>query len=113
MSFQYGYSFLDLFFPNKNTDTMDTEIKAKRNNIISGLITFRITKEKAKAKLRAKYRCGHECERSSVPINIESESDGIFLGIYFTLESVSTVLKIIPLRAFNKFWHLQLQVYLF
>ena len=28
--------------------TIDTEIKAKRNNMISELITFRITKAKAK-----------------------------------------------------------------
>ena len=48
--------------------TIDTEIKAKRNNIISGLVTFRITKAKAKVKFGVKYLCGHECERSSVQL---------------------------------------------
>ena len=31
-----------------HVDTIDTEIKAKRNNIISELVTFRTTKAKAK-----------------------------------------------------------------
>ena len=42
--------------------TIDTEIKAKRNNMISELITFRITKAKAKVKFGVKYLCGHACE---------------------------------------------------
>ena len=32
--------------------TIDTEIKAKRNNITSELITFKIAKAKAKVKIR-------------------------------------------------------------
>ena len=48
--------------------TIDTEIKAKRNNMISELIALRITKAKAKAKFGAKYLCGHDCERSSVQL---------------------------------------------
>ena len=35
--------------------TIDTEIKADRNNIIIKLITFRIAKAKVKAKLGVKY----------------------------------------------------------
>ena len=48
--------------------TIDTEIEAKRNNMISELITFRITKAKAKVKFGVKYLCGHACERSSVQL---------------------------------------------
>ena len=51
-----------------NKITIDTEIKVKRNNMISELITFRITKAKAKVKFRVKYLCGHECERSPVQL---------------------------------------------
>ena len=36
--------------PHLNMITIDTNIKAKRNNMISELITFRITKAKAKVK---------------------------------------------------------------
>ena len=39
--------------------TIDTEIKAKRKNIISELITFGITKAKAKVKFGVKYLCNH------------------------------------------------------
>ena len=46
--------------------TIDTEIKAKRNNMISEFITVRITK--AKVKFGVRYLCGHECERSSVQL---------------------------------------------
>ena len=46
--------------------TIDTESEAKRNNIISELATFRITKAKAKLQFGVKYLCGHKCERSSV-----------------------------------------------
>ena len=46
--------------------TIDTEIKAKRNNIISELITFRVTK--AKVKFGVKCLCAHECERSSAQV---------------------------------------------
>ena len=52
----------------ENYNTIDTDIKAKRNNMISTLITIRITKAKAKVKFRVKYLCGHECERSSVQL---------------------------------------------
>ena len=52
----------------KRDFTIDTQIKAKRNNMISELITFRITKAKAKVKFGVKYLCGHECERSSVQL---------------------------------------------
>ena len=48
--------------------TIDTEIKAKRNNMISELIIFRIMKAKTKVKFGVKYLCGHECERSSVQL---------------------------------------------
>ena len=51
-----------------HTLTIGTEIKAKRNNMISELITFRIMKAKAKVKFGVKYLCGHECERSSVQL---------------------------------------------
>ena len=46
--------------------TIDTEIKAKRNNMISEWVTFRLTKAKSKVKFGVKYLCEHECERSSV-----------------------------------------------
>ena len=51
-----------------HTHTIDTEIKAKRNTMISEFVTFRITKMKAKVKFGVKYLCGHECERSSVEL---------------------------------------------
>ena len=54
--------------------TIDTEIKAKRNNIISELITFRIAKAKANVKFGVKPLCKHQCERSSVPININMKA---------------------------------------
>ena len=45
----YVYNFLvDEFEFNTNAYTIDTEIKAKRNNMISDVITFRITKRKRK-----------------------------------------------------------------
>ena len=48
-------------------------IKAKQNNIISELITFRVTKAKAtKVKFGVKYLCEYECERSSVPNKIST-----------------------------------------
>ena len=57
------------------TDTIDKEIKAKRNNMISELITLRITKAKAKVKFGVKYLRGHECKRSSVQlISINSKA---------------------------------------
>ena len=37
--------------------TIDPGIKTKRNNIISDLITFRITKATAKIKFGVKYLC--------------------------------------------------------
>ena len=48
--------------------TIDTEIKAKRNNMISELITFRITKAKEKVNFGVKYLYGHQFERSSVQL---------------------------------------------
>ena len=71
--------------------TIDTEIKAKRNKIISELITFRFTKTKAKVKFGVKYLCGHKGERSAVPINIDTKAKAktYFGGINFTLISVS------------------------
>ena len=71
--------------------TIDTKIKAKRNNMISKLITFRTTKAKAKGKFGVKYLCGHECERSSVQfISIRTRKCFFVWGINFTLISVST-----------------------
>ena len=52
---------------------LDTDIKAKRDNMISELFTFRIAKAKANAKFGAKYLLEHECERSSVPMNINTK----------------------------------------
>ena len=52
----------------ENPHTIDTEIKAKRKNIISELITFGIAKAKAKVKFGVMYLCNHECERSSVQL---------------------------------------------
>ena len=61
--------------------TIDTEIKAKRNNMISELIIFRITKAKAKVKFGVRYLCRHECQRSSSNwYQYESESKIIFWG---------------------------------
>ena len=51
---------------------IDTEIKAKPNNMISELITFRITEAKTKVKFGVKCLCEHECKRSSVPISINA-----------------------------------------
>ena len=66
------------------TNTIDTEIKAKRNNMVSELITFRITKAKAKVKFGVKYLCGHECERSSVQvISIRKRKRNNIIGNYF------------------------------
>ena len=70
--------------------TIDTEIKAKRNNMISELITFRITKAKAKVKFGVKYLCGHECERSSVQLTLIRKRKR--QNIFGTLISVSTVI---------------------
>ena len=66
-------------------NTIDTRIEAKRNNTISKLISFRITK--AKAKFGVKYLCERECERSSVPINIHAKAKATkyFLGNQFHL----------------------------
>ena len=59
----------------------------------SELITFRITKAKAKAKFWVKYLCKHQCQRSSVPININTKAKArtYFRGINFTLISMATV----------------------
>ena len=54
--------------------------QAKRNNTVSELMTFRITKAKAKTKSGVKYPCEHECERSSVPININTKAKATMLG---------------------------------
>ena len=54
--------------------TIDTEIKEKRNNLISELFTFRFSKAKAKVKFGVQYLCGHEGERSSVSINISTNA---------------------------------------
>ena len=61
---------------------VDTEIEAKQNNMISKLITFRITKAKAKVNFGVRYLCGIECEKASVPINInmKAKSEQIFRG---------------------------------
>ena len=84
--------------------TIDTEIKAKRNNIITGLTTFRITKAKAKAKFRAKYLCGQECERSSVLININTKAKvkKYSRGTNFTLISESMVYNTIGRNHFSE-----------
>ena len=78
-------------YGREKAHTIDTEIRAKRNNIISELIAFRITKAKAKVKFGVKYLCKHQCGRSSVPININTkrESDKIFGGINFTSTSAA------------------------
>ena len=93
--------------------TIDTEIKAKRNNIISELIVFSATKAKAKVKFGVRYLCGPQCEKSAVPININTKAKAkkYFWGINFTLISVSTVLRtenavdnaerVLPLRTQN------------
>ena len=62
--------------------TIDTEIKVKRNNIISELITFRITKAKAKVKFGVRYLCGPECEKiiCDNQYQYESESKELFWG---------------------------------
>ena len=75
--------------------TIDADMKAKRNNMISELITLRITKAKAKVKFGARYLCVPECEKSSVPINIntKAKANTYFWGIHFTLISVSTVIR--------------------
>ena len=63
---------------------LDTEIKAKRNNMICELITLRITKAKAKVRFGVKYLCGHECERSSVRlISIPKRKINILSGNRF------------------------------
>ena len=81
---------------------IDTEIKAKRSNLISDLITFRITKAKAKVKCGVGYLCGPECGKSSVPINIntQAKADKYFGEINFTLMYVST-LSIIAFLSFH------------
>ena len=73
--------------------TIDTEIKAKRTNMISESITFRITKAKAKVKFGVKYLCKHECETPSVPVNINTKAKATkyFGGINFTLIFAATV----------------------
>ena len=65
---------------------IDTEIKAKRNNMISELMTFRIMKAKAKIKYGVKYLCEHECEKSFVPMNIITKAKATkdLGGINFT-----------------------------
>ena len=82
------------FEARKLATTIDTAMKAKRNNMISELINFRITKAKAKMKFGVKSLCGHECERSSVQTNFNTKAKAkkYFRGIHFTLLSVSTVL---------------------
>ena len=83
------HSFSNKHFPS----TIDTEIKAKRNNMISELITFRITKAKAKVKFGVQHLCKHKCERSFVTINIntKAKAEKYSRGINFTLISVATV----------------------
>ena len=75
--------------------TIDTEIKAKRSNIISELNAFRIAKAKAKVEFGVRYLCGPECEISSVSSNINTKAKALkqFRGIKFTLLSVPTVPK--------------------
>ena len=82
------------------SNTIDTEIKAKRNNMIFELISFRITKAKAKVKFGVEYLCERECERSSVPININTKAKAThYLGrINFTLIPVATVCVIVGSR---------------
>ena len=76
-----------------NGDTIDTEIEAKQNNMISELISFRITKAKVKVKFGVKYLWEHKRERSSVPINLHTKAKATkyFGGIHFTLISVAIV----------------------
>ena len=68
------------------TLTIDTDMKAKQNNIISEFITFRITKAKAKVKFGVKCLCEHECERSSAPTDIitKAKAKEYVRGINFT-----------------------------
>ena len=47
-----------------------------------------------------KYLCEHECERSSVPININTKAKAtIYLGISFSLISVVTMARSRPCTA--------------
>ena len=79
------------------------EIKAKRNDIISELITFRNTKAKAKVKFAGKYLCKHECERSSVPINLNTKAKATKYdwGKTFTSNCVAAVLQSRNIRKRN------------
>ena len=66
--------------------TIDTEIKAKRNNMISESIAFRIAKAKAKVRCGVKYRHGRECERSSVQlISIQKQKRQNIFGQFISL----------------------------
>ena len=88
---------LNLTFPSA-PDPLPLTQKLKRSKItfISELVTFRITKAKAKVNFGVKYLCKHKCERSSVPITINTKAKAttyLLGGINFTLICVATVFK--------------------
>ena len=84
--------------------TINTEIKAKRNNMISKLISFRITKAKAKAKFWVKCLCKYQRERSSVPVSIhtKAKANNIFGGNYFHFSFRGNVARRGCLKTFNE-----------
>ena len=66
---------------------IDTDIKAKRNKMISDLIALRIAKAKGKVKFGVKYLREHECERSSVQLVLKAKAKkqicGKSISLYF------------------------------
>ena len=72
--------------------TIDTGTKAKRNNMISELMTFRVTKAKAKLDFGVKYLCEYEYERASVPIYIDTKAKAkaYLEGLIITFICVAT-----------------------
>ena len=90
----YNRNYMNSSPANDSRNAFNTEIKAKRKNMISELITFWITKAKAKVKFGVKSLCEHECKVSSVPININAKAKATRYsrGINFTLISVATVM---------------------
>ena len=79
--------------PLYRQNAIDTDMQAKRNTIISKLITFRTTKAKTKVNFGVNCLCEHDCETSSVPINVNTKAKATkYLGgLNFTLVCVATV----------------------
>ena len=76
---------------HENAHTIDTESNAKRNNTISELLSFRITKAKAKVKFGVKYPCKYEREGSSVPNHINTKAKTSKCLLVDTLSCVAAV----------------------